>query len=558
MIIVGVVVRLDHDSQFHGLAPARHRKGMRFVLKMLKISHEHMKTIFLSSLSGLILTLSFPKAGLSGLSWVAFIPLFYILRNASPKKSFLAGLCFGFVHFLSLLYWVVYVLHTYGYVPLALCLPMLALLALYLALYPAVFSLCLVKGCKNPAYLVVLAPALWVCLEYIRTYALSGFPWELLGYSQHAFTRIIQMADVTGVYGVSFLIMLVNGGLFVLLLQVLKTPWQGRLIPIRTALGQSAAIGLCFICALAYGELRLKQTDAWVSAATPLTVSVIQGNIDQSLKWTPSYQRTTLDQYSRLSSLCAEASPDLIVWPETAAPFYYGNDKALTLLLQEGISGIDAEFLIGFPTFIQKKNRFEFYNSAYLMDRNGAIKDTYSKVHLVPFGEYVPMKKYLPFINKLTEQSGDFYSGTKGETLTLDRASAGIQICFEVIFPSLTRAMVQNGAQILVNITNDAWFGKTSAPYQHFSMVRFRAVENKRAMARAANTGISGFIDPAGRILATSGLYTEAALTRALPLLDIPTFYTRYGDLFTGLCFFLLAFFLCSRDRAVKAPKAVK
>jgi apolipoprotein N-acyltransferase len=241
-----------------------------------------------------------------------------------------------------------------------------------------------------------------------------------------------------------------------------------------------------------------------------------------------------------LSVLAAESKPDLIVWPETAAPFYYENDPLLTYRVKETIQTCATEFLIGFPSYEKGMNRFKFFNSAYVLNAKGEIEGSYSKVHLVPFGEYVPLQDYLPFIHKLTEQSGDFYAGEKGDTLDFSKGEIGVQICFEVIFPGLSRAMVKNGAQLIVNITNDAWFGKSSAPFQHFSMVKFRAVENKRAIARAANTGISGFIDPCGRVLESSELYVDSQQTRKLPLSDTLTFYTRHGDVFVFLCGFLL------------------
>ncbi|GAB6093839.1 apolipoprotein N-acyltransferase [Desulfatiferula olefinivorans] len=516
---------------------------------MVRISHNDIGIIVASAAAGAGLTLSFPKAGWYGLAFIALVPLFWIIRDLSPKKSALAGWVFGCAHYLSLLPWILHVLHTYGYIPMVLCVPILALLAFYLALYPAVFCAILARGCKHPAYLIAAAPSLWVCLEYVRAHALSGFPWELLGYSQQPFVRIIQMTDVTGVYGLSFLIVMVNAALFGLLAHGRKAGWQGSPVSARTVLIQATAAGLCVLGALAYGELRIRQIDRLAAEAPGLAVSVIQGNIDQSLKWTPSYQSKTLEKYHDLSVRAAASSPDLIVWPETAAPFYFGHDKHPTHKLRQRIAFIGKDVLIGFPSFVQKKNRFHFYNSAHLLDRNGERLGTYSKVHLVPFGEYVPLKSLLFFINTLTEQSGEFFPGKRGETLTMEKAVLGVQICFEVIFPGLSRAMVQNGAQVLVNMTNDAWFGRSSAPYQHFSMVTFRAVENRRAVARAANTGISGFIDPVGRTLFETGLYVDAEATRTLPLLDIRTLYTRLGDLFAGLCFALLGLFWFSRKR---------
>ena len=519
------------------------------MMMWLKLQSRSLQQIFLSSVSGLVLSLSFPGAGLDFLAWFAFVPFFFAIKDGNKKENLVSGLCFGLAHFLSLLYWVVYTLNIYGYIPLFLCIPIVLLLALYLSCYPMVFAWFVTRNARQPAFLIVILPSLWVCLEYVRAYALTGFPWELLGYSQHRIISLIQIADITGVYGISFLVVLANTAVFSVFLFFSKHTWQSEAVSGKTALTHGTAAILCLALILAYGNIRVRMTDNDMAQARSTRVSVIQGNIDQSLKWSPSYQARTVFKYNALSQLAAKDKPDLIVWPETAAPFYYGHDKALTALVQRSLETSGAELLIGCPSFEEELGRFKFYNSAFMLDPQGNISGSYSKVHLVPFGEYVPLQRFLPFINKLTEQSGDFFSGRVGETLNFTKGSAGVQICFEVIFPGLSRAMVKNGAQIIVNITNDAWFGKSSAPYQHFSMVKFRAVENKRAIARAANTGISGFIDPCGRVLSSTELFADSYLTRELPLNDSLTFYTRYGDVFALLCFPVLLWTFISKRK---------
>lgn len=514
--------------------------------------------VFLSSLSGLLLSLSFPKAGLEILSWIALLPFFFALKEGSTKENILSGLAFGAAHFLSLLYWIVYTLNIYGYIPVLLCIPIVLLLALYLSGYTVFFAWFIGRAMDKPSYLILIAPSLWVVLEYIRAWALTGFPWELLGYSQHRLPHLIQIADIAGVYGVSFLIVLVNTAVFTLCLFFSKNTWKGAAVSGRTAWTHGTAAVLCLAMAWTYGAFRIRETDENTARARTAAVSVIQGNIDQSLKWSPAYQYETLFKYRHLSTLAAQERPDLIVWPETAAPFYYGNDRGMTRHVQETVETCGTEFLVGFPSFEREPGRFKFHNSAHLLDRQGDITGSYSKVHLVPFGEYVPLQDFLPFINKLTAQSGDFFPGEKGLTLDFAKGKLGVQICFEVIFPGLSRAMVKNGAQLIVNITNDAWFGRSSAPFQHFSMVKFRAVENKRAVARAANTGISGFIDPCGRVLANTGLFEDSQLSRSLPLNESITFYTRYGDVFVLLCFFFLVPVIVSLYRKHKGPKRVK
>jgi len=202
----------------------------------------------------------------------------------------------------------------------------------------------------------------------------------------------------------------------------------------------------------------------------------------------------------------------------------------------EGIQKTDTDFLIGSPSFSGKEGNITYYNSAYLISPGSERFPKYDKAHLVPYGEYVPFKKWFPFLGKMVAQVGDFRPGKAGKTIPWKQDALGVQICYEIIFPGLSRAMVKNDAVLLINITNDAWFGTTSGPYQHFSMTVLRAVENRRALARAANTGISGFIDPAGRILASTPLLQEAAITRTLPLIRKKTFYTRFGDLFALTC----------------------
>lgn len=206
----------------------------------------------------------------------------------------------------------------------------------------------------------------------------------------------------------------------------------------------------------------------------------------------------------------------------------------------DGIRQVNADFLFGSPSFIRRNNIVEYYVSAYLVSPQRKTISRYDKVHLVPYGEYVPLKKWVPFLGKIVAHVGDFIPGKKGATLPWKNDNLGIQICYEIIFPGLSRAMVNHNATLLVNITNDAWFGQTSGPYQHFSMTVFRAVENRRSLARAANTGISGFVDPVGRILAATPLMQEAVVTQTVPLIKEKTIYTRFGDVFAWACLALV------------------
>jgi apolipoprotein N-acyltransferase len=278
-----------------------------------------------------------------------------------------------------------------------------------------------------------------------------------------------------------------------------------------------------------------------MSVAPAKRISVIQGNISQQMKWDSAFKVATIDRYIALSRKAAGSKPHLIVWPETAMPFYFGYDAPLTSRVLKGIRLTAADYIISSPGFVRKEDHVEYRNRAFMLEagrRN--IADTYDKAHLVPFGEYVPLKKWLPFLGKLVAQVGDFSAGEKGANLKWREHSIGMLICYELIFPYLAREATRNGADLLVNITNDAWYGRTSAPFQHFSMAVFRAVENRRALARAANTGISGFVDPTGKIMAASPIFEEAALTAKIPLIRVSTLYTRFGDWFSLICVVLL------------------
>jgi apolipoprotein N-acyltransferase len=348
--------------------------------------------------------------------------------------------------------------------------------------------------------------------------------------------QLIQISDILGVYGLSALIAFANGTLFISLLCFTKSRWQDSHISTRLAAGSIITLVAALVLTLLYGNWRLTDIDKRIAAASKARVAVVQGNIDQAIKWDPAFQIDTVKKYNRLSASMLEQYPDLIVWPESATPFYFLYDIKPSELVFEGIYQATVDYLIGSPSFVRKNEVTQYLNSAYLISPQTKTIDKYDKTHLVPYGEYVPFKKWLPFLGKVVAQVGDFKAGTIGKTLRWKEEQIGVQICYEIIFPELSRAMARNHASLLINITNDAWFGKTSGPYQHFSMTVFRAVENRRSLARAANTGISGFIDPAGRILAATELLKEAALTRAVPLLKAQTVYTRVGDLFARLC----------------------
>jgi apolipoprotein N-acyltransferase len=497
------------------------------------------KNILLAVLSGLLLTGAFPKIGLSWLAWIALIPLLYALKGLSPGGSFRIGFVAGLIHFLSLLYWLVPVMRTYGYLPWYLAISILLLFAAVLALFVAVFSMTLAALGEKPVRCMILIPPIWVALEYMRTFVFSGFPWELMGYSQFGQRLLIQISDLFGVYGVSFLILLSNASIYFTVLFFTKKRWRDSVISKRLVAGSLIALILCLGLTLAYGFWRINAVEQLIAASPKARITVVQGNIAQGVKWNPAFQFETIKIYNRLSSSAKKDNPDLVVWPESATPFYFSYEIKPSKMVMEGIRQVNADFLFGSPSFVRRNKIVEYYVSAYLVSPQSKTISRYDKVHLVPYGEYVPLKKWVPFLGKMVAHVGDFVPGKKGATLPWKNDNLGIQICYEIIFPGLSRAMVNHNATLLVNITNDAWFGETSGPYQHFSMTVFRAVENRRTLARAANTGISGFVDPVGRILAATPLMQEAVVTRAVPLIKEKTIYTRFGDVFAWTCLVL-------------------
>ncbi len=529
------------------------------------------KKISLAILSGLLLTGSFPNINMDWLAWFALVPLLTALTSSSDsdkgnlKESFYLGFVTGLVHYLTLIYWIAHTMKIYGYLPLYICIPVLFLFASYLALYSAIFSMLISIPCSSPVTCFFMLPVLWVSLEYIRSFLFSGFPWELIGYSQFNHLHLIQISDIFGVYGVSFLIALSNGTLFFIWLYLKKMEWQGIAVTKRFV----QVIVSFFILILGsvwfYGEWRINTAEKLISNSPSLKVSVVQGNIDQTIKWDPEFQYVTTKKYIDLSLSVKKDNPDLIVWTETATPFYFLYNLKMTQMVKEGIKETGTHFLIGSPYFTQReKDKIDYYNSAYLIKPDGEVTGKYDKAHLVPFGEYVPLKKWLPFIGKMVEQVGDFIPGKEGETIDAEfqrsgnkeKIKLGIQICYEIIFPNLSRMMAKNDAGLLINITNDAWYGRTGAPYQHFSMAIFRAVENKRTLIRSANTGISGFISPVGKVIASTQLFEDAVIIRDVPVIQSKTIYTRFGDWFSVLCCVFVSLCLCGKIKeSIKGGK---
>lgn len=491
-----------------------------------------MKTAALSLLSGCLLVLSFPKFGHGAVAWVALVPLLYGVRSLTPIQALLAGLMAGFVQYAGLLYWVTHVIVHYGQLPVALGIPVMMLLALYLSLYTGLFSGGVVFFRLRGIPAVVAAPLVWTVLEYAKSMLFTGFPWENLSHSQYMNLPLIQTADITGSYGISFLIVLVNAALC----SFIGTDAPAR----RKAIAGAVFAGVLLALAAGYGLWRIGDVTSRLEAIPRQTVALIQGNIDQSIKWDPSFQNETVRIYRDLSLRAAKESPKFIVWPETATPFMFQNRDDLHDAVVDIAKSTGAYLLFGSPSYTRHDGQLRFQNSAFILSPAGERIGKYDKVHLVPYGEYVPLRPLFPFIEKLAVGVGDFLEGSGFEPVTVAGERVGFLICYEGIFPEIGRAYGRSNASLLVNITNDAWFGMTSAPFQHLSMTVFRAVENRLYVVRAANTGVSAVIDATGRITSQTDLFKRTYLTGPVPMHRLGSFYTQYGDLFVFFCMIAL------------------
>ncbi|MCL6621095.1 MAG: apolipoprotein N-acyltransferase [Syntrophobacterales bacterium] len=475
---------------------------------------------------GVCYAAAFPKWDLTFLLPLALPFLYWALKDVSPGRAFRLGFLAGLVANAGLLYWIVYVTHVFGRLPVPLAVGVMLLLAGYLALYRAVWAWGVARAGAAGLNPLWFGPALWVALEYVQTYLFSGFPWGLLGAGLYRFPLFIQVADLAGVYGVSFLLALAGTWLF-----LTACP---RFQAVRHERRREALALILLMLWVGYGAYRLDAIGKVAAAAPKIPVGLTQGNIQQGEKWNPKMVAATLDRYAELTRRCQGAR--LIIWPETAAPFLFLRNPEFTPRVQEIGRASGAHLFFGAPAYELTPAGDRFFNRAYLLDPEGQVAGYYDKAHLVPFGEYVPLQRILFFVPKMVPMVGDFAEGPVGAVVHLPEAPVGPLICFESIFAYLSRAQVRNGARLLVTITNDAWFGETSAPYQHLAWGVFRCVEGRVAMARAANTGISAFIGPEGRILWTSPLNTTAAHTLELPLMPGGSLYSRVGDVFAWLC----------------------
>ncbi len=436
----------------------------------------------------------------------------------------------------------------YGGLSIWIAIPVMLLLASYLALYVGLFALLVRRAVSQWGIAGVwLAPLFWVAAEWGRSVVGGGFPWVLLGTSQATVLPVLQASSVVGVYGLSALIALVNTAAVVVTL----TRDRGQ----RRA---AAAVAVLLVITAAAGVWRV-MAGSLLRSGSPIRVGLVQGSIAQDQKWDPRFRDVILDSYIDLSRQVLGRGAELVVWPEAATPFYFDAESALAAPVRRLAAESRTPFVIGSDELTPGSGGRPgaVYNSAVFVGADGQTAGSYRKMTLVPFGEYVPLRRVLFFVSPLVEAVSDFSSGTEAVVFDAHGRRISVAICYESVYPSIARRFVAGGSQLLATITNDAWFGRSSAAYQHFEQGILRAVEQGRYVVRAANTGISGAVDPYGRVLATTPLFEPAALTVDVRLLSARTIYSRTGDLVVWLALAVTAWtMLPARLRRPKTTRS--
>jgi len=497
-------------------------------------------------LGGLLLAAAQPDLSWWPLAWIGFVPMLLAVRGERPRAAFALGWLGGLGFTVPVLYWIAPTIANFTRIEMPVATLVLLLLcatvAVTFGLFAAIVEWLALGGISR----VLSAPIVWTVIEWSRTFLPAGFPWALQGYSQHELLPLIQVADVTGVWGISALLMFANAGLVELVRDGLA---RHRLL--------LASIVVAVVGTLAYGKVRMDALDAAASDGD-VVVGIVQGNVAQDQKWNAGMADRIFASYAELSSRAADQGAKLVVWPEAAVPFFLEIDQR-TEDLYRLADRLGVYLLVGAPGVEYRRALPpRQYNRAWMVVPGRGLEGPYDKMQLVPFGEYVPFGWLLGWVDKAVEGVGDFGRGTRyvvfegppradGDSEAPVRV--GCLICYEGIFPDLSRRFVAAGAELLVNISNDAWYGRTSAPHQHLAMAAVRAVETRVPLVRATNTGISAYVDPVGRVRGTTALFEQTSEVETVRLIPATSVYRVLGDWFVYACLAALAALVAARLR---------
>ncbi len=533
-----ILVPVEAEKNTKNVAERKRGKG-RLKVKFFN-GFEQLRVLLLCIFSSVLLTLSFPQTNFYGLAFVALIPLLFALDGKSTKEAFKISYKTGWLFFVFVFYWIMLV------PPEILTIFGLLALVSYLALYFGIFGV-FYKGIsqKSFTFKLVMLPCAWVLLEYIRGTFLSGFGWASLCHSQTRNLLLIQMADVTGMLGVSFFVVVIN----VFFKEVLQRYFLKA--QVKRIKGDwifpTTFVSLLCLAVFGYGYFCLKTYPSHFTQG--MSVAIIQGNINQDDKLNQSQWEQNYQKYKELTELAAGQNPDLIIWPETALPGYINIDDSFLIKVKKFIKEIKIPVLLG----TVENEGTDFFNSGLLIAADGEIFEKYRKVHLVPFGEYIPLRSIFPILSSIIP-IGDFSASDEYTVFNQGKHhidhfnSFAVHICFEDSIPSMAREFVNGGAEFLVNLTNDAWFKDTKAPFLHLQSSVFRAVENRRTLVRSANTGVSCFISPLGKVYRTvlgktkegrrerKSTFVEGFAIDSIILGKQRTFYSVFGDIFIFIC----------------------
>ncbi len=478
-------------------------------------------------LSGLLLVLCFPKPHLSFLSVVALVPLLTAVIG-EPRRLWLLlyGYLTGAVFLAGTMPWLYGVMKLHGNLSGPAAAGVVFLYVAVFALFFALYSWWVGEiARRSRTRALVLAPVIWVAMEFLRTHWLTGVPWNLLGYALAKHPALIQIATATGVYGVSFLLAGVNA--------ILLAFWWARTVRARVSW---AAVALALVVLVAL--------QARLPAVNPAERALlVQTNIPETTQYEPNWvlnhQAELLELYRLTNRAATEESPrpTLVIWPEVPAPFYFHHDPVFRAQMIALAQATQSYLLVGIVDYRKDATgRDRPYNSAVMLAPSGELVGQYDKMHLVPFGEYVPYRWLLGWIGRVVPELSDFAPGTTRTLVPTPQGRAAVLICYEAIFPGEVRSLVARGAELLVNISNDGWFGQSAAPEQHFEMARLRAVETRRYLLRATNSGITAVIDPYGRVLDQARREQRLVFPASFAARTERTFYVRFGDWFAWLC----------------------
>lgn len=476
------------------------------------------------ALMGLLAGAAYPPVDLWPLALVKMIPLIWAGWRFRPGGAFRAGWVYGLGLVLADGYWLLVVTIVYGHVAWGLAILALFLVMAYVALYMGGFSWLLAWWGGPTPWSLLLAPLAWAGLEFARGQVLTGFPWLPLGQTLHSFPPLIQTAEWWGATGLGFWVMVINALLAWACLPGTRSR-RGRVMA-------AAAAALLLAAATSWGYARMAQVERAAGRAPHLAVTVVQGNFDLVQLWDRANRPSVIERQLKLSASAeVRERPWLAIWPESAAPFYFLHEREFSLPVLEFAGRHQMYITLGSNGVVERGGDVRSTNRAWLIGPEGKPTGFYDKAHLVPFGEYVPWSQVLFFVRALATMGADMAAGVEGGVIRTPDFTLGPLICYESIFPELARKARLAGADLFVNQTNDAWYGRTSAPYQHMSHLVMRAVENRTSAARAANTGVSGFVLPDGRVTGATGIFVPAQSTARLPLTRMSTFYTAHGDL---------------------------